>query len=1057
MDQHSGDGFNNLFADSNQQYQAYHDNSFLNGNDPNFPEATWALNASGYNPNPALSRVTQPGLPNWQNASHLSAPLATGNINGQPAPYARSLSHSPAPFGQNNYTGYNVHQNLQQYQQQPQYDPALFGNPAQDFNTNFNGYGNHNQSLGTIAPQALQQEIRSPTVNVNAYTGINYAQNAFNQSRFASMPAVKSIDQIALMQAIPKGTDNGYLSTIDFDEIVRATSTERMGKFLTIGKEAQEWPVNRTTTLPHYVPRKSKNELRRLAGNDQVLLDKIGKKSLKHKALTTAPVASSAVAVAKGTNASDERIKYEGETSSSEESDDDDSLYSSEEESAESPLPQKRPDTPKDAVEYDTIKALWSSKRKPLAASDIRTALVTFWEIVKTIRDRWKIDQAAVTQAEEKNRVGELPLLRSRVKDQRDMIEVACKAALKHGHRSIVDNLGQNQSLVFVCYQFLLDRFKEDDLNGSLSRAILELMTRFTTLSDAVLEKTHLVKVLPKYARKGDAKTQHYAKRIMAAAAAVAANDAAEPTTATQHGAGKPVTVASPLGKRVDQGAVAGVKRAASSVAEGVTVKRVATVATKATASPTASNSNGVVKKTFSGAESAKTTAAAAPATKTKQVTAKPSAFFSSLQSAAKKPGTSIKSGASAQASGAKAAERKMVLPTTTAATSAAPKSTFSFAETIANLGKPKEEKVATKKPEKEAPPETPEQLAKRLRKETRRKLNVRFKLGEELVEIRYFTHDPDEETGHDDSQMRDVSDVGGEGRMLKMHQDMMDVDDEGDEADDGPEPTLIAWKAPTPVDFTVIDDEERSKNFSRFGGSLQTESEERKAREQYEANTLIVFYPDRNDIPPTPKEPANPLNGEPATEKKVFGAPNRTFAARATQRKAMRPQPYPAQQHMPANQQSFNMSALNQFGNNQHRPTSASMLASQSTTPPPNIDIQQLLASLQQALPQNQAVQQPQAQPLPNWAPPPAMAPQPNGQHIDLSAIMAAIGGHPQMQAPQMGGRDDNNPDDPMSKRHRDQGDKSRFYKTKVCKYWEDGRCMKGDSCTYLHERPPP
>ena len=42
------------------------------------------------------------------------------------------------------------------------------------------------------------------------------------------------------------------------------------------------------------------------------------------------------------------------------------------------------------------------------------------------------------TAAEEKNRKGELPMLRSRVKDSRDMIEVAFKAALQHGNRTIV-------------------------------------------------------------------------------------------------------------------------------------------------------------------------------------------------------------------------------------------------------------------------------------------------------------------------------------------------------------------------------------------------------------------------------------------------------------------------------------------------------------------------------------------------------------------------------------------------------------------------------------------
>lgn len=85
------------------------------------------------------------------------------------------------------------------------------------------------------------------------------------------------------------------------------------------------------------------------------------------------------------------------------------------------------------------MKATWRSKRFNVDAAEIRSALKEFWEVVRTIRDRWKTDTAAVTEAEDKKRIGELPLLRSRVKDQRDMFEAALKAALQHGHRTILE------------------------------------------------------------------------------------------------------------------------------------------------------------------------------------------------------------------------------------------------------------------------------------------------------------------------------------------------------------------------------------------------------------------------------------------------------------------------------------------------------------------------------------------------------------------------------------------------------------------------------------------
>lgn len=125
--------------------------------------------------------------------------------------------------------------------------------------------------------------------------------------------------------------------------------------------------------------------------------------------------------------------------------------------------------------------------------------------------------------------------------------------------------------------------------------------------------------------------------------------------------------------------------------------------------------------------------------------------------------------------SSSKSIEKKVGAP---AAPSAPAKPAFSFAETMANLTKPKE-KEPTPKQEETRAPETAEQKAKRLRKEQRRKLRVTFKPDHQLVEVRLFTHDVEEELGHEASMIRDVSDVGGEGRMFKQHQDMMDVDDE--------------------------------------------------------------------------------------------------------------------------------------------------------------------------------------------------------------------------------------------------------------------------------------
>ena len=110
----------------------------------------------------------------------------------------------------------------------------------------------------------------------------------------------------------------------------------------------------------------------------------------------------------------------------------------------------------------------------------------------------------------------------------------------------------------------------------------------------------------------------------------------------------------------------------------------------------------------------------------------------------------------------------------------------------MAGLAKQKEDPPV--KVEEIRKPETAEEKKKRLRKESRRSLRVSFKGDEELVSIRTFVHDPEEEIGHDDSQVRDVGDSKGEGQMLKMHKDL-ELDEEEDY--EPPEEIIPSWVAP--------------------------------------------------------------------------------------------------------------------------------------------------------------------------------------------------------------------------------------------------------------------
>jgi hypothetical protein len=613
----------------------------------------------------------------------------------------------------------------------------------------------------------------------------------------------------------------------------------------------------------------------------------------------------------------------------------------------------------------------------------------------------------------------------------------------------------ENQSFLYLCYQFLLDRFKAEDVNGPVSRLILEILSLTTSITEDKLDKTFLGKILPRYVKGGDAKTKYYAKKVVDGATANSKGNqtksAAEPS--------------------------AGVKR--SSTAAGNAAP--AAPAKKAAVSVAATNGNKVtpkslatVKKSVDSTKSA-TTAAPTAATKTKVVQAKPSGFFNGLQTVGKKPGTAI-------------SDRTTAKPTAQRAAAAPVKPAFNLAAELANLAKPKEEpKKAEPKPDATRDNESPERKAKRAARLARGAAGVRWKEAQDLVEVRYFSHDPAEELDHDASQMRDVKDVGGEGRMLKQHADMMDVDEEEDVVEDD-NTKFVAFNTPSDIDFSTVDKDERDRQYAPYGGGkLQPDSPERAIREQYERDNLIVIYSSPSDIPPNPREPIDPSNEAQGEPPKEFGVPPEMFAARARQRNAKKiahmPVPIMPSQATAGPAPAFDIAAFSQYMAAQQVPLPTQQLPAplpvQQQQPAAPFD---LTAIFKQFQPQAAAPPQDQ-QPLytfqqPSYPQPQQQAPasRPNGEP-DISAILAALNtsntsqaapaaAPPAFQFPpnfpmpfvappeqyqqqpaqqlQTGGNG-NGKEKPRPE--------NPWYKTKACKYWQDGKCKKGESCSYLHE----
>lgn len=311
----------------------------------------------------------------------------------------------------------------------------------------------------------------------------------------------------------------------------------------------------------------------------------------------------------------------------------------------------------------------------------------------------------------------------------------------------------------------------------------MQLLSHCVTIDQAMLERTKMDKVLPKIVKRGNDQGKIFAQAVLDNAAAVSRQKSLD-SKASKPADNKLSSGQSPDNKKPSPGGTVGSQAPKNTTASSNGVS----AGTKG-GNLTARKQSGTDAKTSSKGP---VPATIVPKVKTNVVAPKATSFFSSLNSASKKPGTS---NAALKAAKLKDTKDGYVIKSSslnirvystlqscrsiTGSATAGPKP-FSFADTLKNLNKSKES--APVKSEEDRAPETPEERRKRLRKEDRRKLRVSFRPDDSLVQIRIFEHHPDEEIGHDDSMVRDANDIKGEGQMLKMHRerDVLDEDEDG-------------------------------------------------------------------------------------------------------------------------------------------------------------------------------------------------------------------------------------------------------------------------------------
>ena len=164
-----------------------------------------------------------------------------------------------------------------------------------------------------------------------------------------------------------------------------------------------------------------------------------------------------------------------------------------------------------------------------------------------------------------------------------------------------------------------------------------------------MLEKTKLDKVLPRIVKRGDDQGKLLAQKVLDNAEAVTKKKTADgtPPQPQQFKGTAMIKPATPISRSLD--AASGMKKAKVQEGSGAqSLKKLVTSASQPGQATTSSTKvSGIVSTKNQPAKAdPKTTAkgtapAAATKVKTNHVVAKPSAFFSSLQSASKKPGTS--------------------------------------------------------------------------------------------------------------------------------------------------------------------------------------------------------------------------------------------------------------------------------------------------------------------------------------------------------------------------------------------------------------------------------
>ncbi|PNY27643.1 Uncharacterized protein TCAP_02430 [Tolypocladium capitatum] len=516
-----------------------------------------------------------------------------------------------------------------------------------------------------------------------------------------------------------------------------------------------------------------------------------------------------------------------------------------------------RPTDPAAAAAWDIIGIVHLEKSVARSSAMIAGRVQQAGEFLINLRAEANRAKLALDQATKDNVAeAELAKLKKEADQKREALYKALDATVEHADDSVLDNLGGHQKLVLSLINILISCIKSADFSGKLPKIVLELFTHLT-MTEKIVETPNFDVVRKRLEDRGDDDVTDLTREI--ALKIKRFKKANEPETAT----GYRGTSAASRAKAGTKAAAAesSAKRSRDDDSDTRVVKKIAVEP----GSSLLSKKLGQPKsQPLSGARTAMAKAATSilpgksrPAAKPVSKPEPPVAADSPGASADEKSKAELRKPVAKPESKTAAAkkEAKPVAPKTAAAsTSSAVSSISSLLDSI-NAKKPDPVvAAASKEGRRSQTPETAEQRTKRLHKEARRKLRVSWKPDGELVQIKVFEKDDEEDEGRGVNMIRDAADDRSEGMMLKRRADV-GVEDDDDDLPYQP------WVTPVATDFTHLPESIRKKSYVTRGGHVAFSTEEQKRVAEREQRELMAIYTDPADIPPTPKSPPPETN----------------------------------------------------------------------------------------------------------------------------------------------------------------------------------------------------